>query len=578
MRRSAPAVGLLALLAVSALTGCRTAAVSTRTAAMVDPDFAVPAPDGTIPDSKPVVRHDPPTGPRSTDGPSGSNVRANQDASGFDQNETTLAINPVNPNWIIGGANDARLGRYTAGYYYSKDGGATWADGASPFQQYSTQADPTVAYCGDGTAILAYLDYSGDAFTPHRFIATRSTDGGVTWQPPGTIFASQGTPFADRPYVACGPATGTFANRVYASWTNFPNFFTAGTIRVAFSDDRGATWTGTKSVSNIGAQGSMPAVGKNGTVYDFWEGGGVIQFNKSTNGGGSWAGVGTVSSYVNPPGINFRRPVYPSGAVDVSGGPFDGTVYVVWHDGRNGDSDVLLSRSTNSGSSWSTPTRVSTDAINNGRDQFMPWVSVDEKGTVVIKFFDRRHDPSNQRQHVYLAMSHDGGQTFENTQVSDIDSNGALTSFLGDYSAVSARGGKAVPLWSDLRAGTGEEDVYVDLTKIYPYDDVTQVAFSNKNTLTFADQEPRTGMGIVYDIVRGFVTDLSSPNRAALSTCQGENLAAPPFNAVGTPAAGDAWYYLVRAQGSRGSGSFGTATPRPDPRESYDGTVVCGGP
>lgn len=533
-------------------------------------------PDGDIPDSKPVIRFEPASQPQRGDGPSGGNVRANQDSSGFDQNETTVAINPANPNWIVGGGNDARLGRYTAAYYFSKDGGQTWGDGVAPYQQYSTQADPTVAYCADGTALFAYLDYSGGAFTPHRFISTRSTDGGVTWGAPGTIFASGGSPFADRPYITCAQAAGTNQNRAYASWTNFPNAFSSGTVRVAFSDDRGATWTGAKNVSNAGSQGSMPTAGKNGVVYLFFQAGNAIQFNKSSNGAGTWGSVATIATYTSLPEPNFRRPTYPSGAVDNSGGPFDGTVYVVWHSVSTGLADVLLSRSTNGGSTWSAPIRVHDDPVNNQRDQFMPWVSVDEKGTVVVKFFDRRDDPNNILQHIYVATSHDGGLTFENERVTDVASNSTLTGFLGDYSAISARGGKAIPLWSDLRAGTGEEDVYVDIYKIYPYDKLTNVRFIDKDTLTFDDQEPRTGAGSVYDIVRGDASDLPSANRASLATCQRENLASPPAVVSGTPPTGAAWYYLVRAQGTRGDGSFGTSTPRPDPRESFDGTSVCG--
>jgi hypothetical protein len=530
-----------------------------------------------IPDSKPVIRREPATQPQRGDGPSGNNVRANQDASGFDQNETTLVINPANPQWILGGANDARLGRWTAAWYHSKDGGLTWTDGAAPHQQYSTQADPTAAYCGDGTAVFAYLDYTG-AFAPHRFVATNSTNGGQTWAAPGVIASSSGSPFADRPYITCGPATGTNANRAYASWTNFPNAFTAGTIRIAYSDNRGATWTGHKNVSTAGAQGSMPAVGKNGSLYVFWQNGGSIQFNRSTNGGGSFAGAATIASYVGLSEPNFRRPTYPSGAVDTSSGPNDGYVYVVWHSATHGDADVFLARSTNGGTSWSAPIRVNNDAVGNGRDQFMPWVAVDEKGTVAVKFFDRRHDPLNQRQHLFIATSNDGGQTFVNERVSDVDSNSTLTGFLGDYSAISARGGRAIPLWSDLRAGTGEEDVYVDMYKVYPYDPVTNVRFTNPTTLTFDDQEPRTGTAIVYDIVRGFVSDLPSSSRANLSSCERENLAAPPATISGTPPSGSAWYYIARAQGTRGDGSFSTGSTRPDARESFDGTVVCGGP
>jgi hypothetical protein len=320
----------------------------------------------------------------------------------------------------------------------------------------------------------------------------------------------------------------------------------------------------------------MPAVGRNGIVYVFWQSGSQIQFNKSTNGGqtvGSAAGVASYTGFSDP---HFRRPIYPSGAVDNSGGPNDGTVYVVWHSASAGDPDIFLAKSSNGGTTWSSPIRVNDDPVGNGRDQFMPWVSVDEKGTVVVKFFDRRADPSNLRQHTYVAYSNDAGQTFINERVSDVDSNAPLTGFLGDYSAIAARGGVGVPLWSDLRAGTGEEDVFIDRYKLYPYDPVTGVRWTGTSSMTFDDQEPRTGTAIVYDVVRGDVADLPLATRGSLALCERENLAAPPLTISGTPPAGRAWYYLVRAQGPRGDGSFGTAVVRPDSRESFDGTTTCG--
>lgn len=35
-------------------------------------------------------------------------------------------------------------------------------------------------------------------------------------------------------------------------------------------------------------------------------------------------------------------------------------------------------RSTNGGTTWSTPVRVNNDALNNGKDQYYPWCAVDQ--------------------------------------------------------------------------------------------------------------------------------------------------------------------------------------------------------
>ncbi len=464
-----------------------------------------------IPEGQPVVTHDPATTPGTRDANDGTNVRANQDSSGRNQNETTIAINPLDGDNLVGGANDARLGHWSAGYYVTHDGGATWTDGTMPFTKYGSQGDPTVAFCGDGTVVFGYLDYDG-SYQPNRLVVAYSTDGGDTWQGPGTVAESNGTPFSDKPSIACARAEGTYRNRVYMSWTYFTSPF-GGPIRVMTSDDHGLTWTNAHNVSSsYGVQGSVPAPGRDGEVYVFWRGSGKIEFVRSTDGGASWsspATVATIDDIGNGP--NYRRNSFPTAAVDISGGPRDGTVYVAWADARNGDADILLSRSTDHGQHWSEPVRVNDDPVGNGRDQYFPWLAVDEKGLVHVAFLDHRDDPAGNRYHVSIATSRDGGATFDrNLRVTDVPSDGSLTGFLGDYIGLAAGHGKIVPLWPDLRAGTGEEDVYIEVEPAFEYDIVAGVTFrDDKRTLDFDDQEPRLGDGIVYDVLLGNVLDLA---------------------------------------------------------------------
>lgn len=532
---------------------------------------------GTVPEPRPVVRHVPETQPAHTDGPSGANIRINQDSSGFDQNETTIAVDPSNPDRLLAAANDARLGRWAVGYYRSADGGATWSDGIAPFQRYSTQADPGIAFCPNGTAILTYIDYSGEAFTPSRLVAAHSPDGGANWFGPAVLSDNpSGTGFADRPLVGCGRnGSGAFSNRIYASWTIFASRYSQGLIQFSSSDDGGVSWTPAILLSSSGAQSSMPVPGLAGETYVVWHRGSNLEIRRTIDGGGSWANPRVVSNVVAAGDTNFRRPTYPAGAIDTSGGPFHGTIYVAWHDRRFGDPDILISRSADGGTTWSAPQRVNDDLQGNGRDQFMPWLSVDDRGTVIVKFFDRRHDPANLRQHVFTATSHDGGQSFENLRVTDVDSDPSTTSFLGDYSAIASLGGYSYTMWSDLRSGTGEEDVYVDRLRTHAYDTVTNVRFIDSETLQFDDQAPRTGIGIVYDVVSGSVSELPSSERASLASCAAEDRAATTVSVPGLPVSGEAHYYLVRAQGPRGIGGFGYATLRPNPRERYDHGVPC---
>ena len=576
-RSSAPSVALL-LFAIVLLAACASARGPAPPGS--PPAGTPPAPGaegetGDIPDSKPILTYKPATTPFEKAG-GGTNIRANQDSSGRNQNETTIAINPTDPNNFVGGANDARLGSWTAAFYATTDGGQTWIDGISPFRKHSNQGDPTVAFCGDGTVVFGYLDYVG-AYQPVRLVVAKSTDKGLTWPQSGVVAESNGTPFIDKPYIACAPnGTGTYANRAYMSWTNFGT--TTSPIRVAYSTDRGVTWTGAKNVSGSGGvQGSVPVAGRGGVVYVFWGGPTGIEFAKSTSGGGTWSGWKTVSSIS---GIGddlwFRRNSFPTAAIDTSRTATDGFVYVAWADSRNGDADILLSRSTDGGTTWSAPIRVNDDPVGNGRDQFFPWMAVDEDGNVHLMWHDRREDAADDLFHVFVATSRDGGVTFDrNIKVTDVASRSSLTGFLGDYAAIAARGGKLVPLWSDLRAGTGEEDAYLEVEPIFDYDTVQGLSFPSQSLLTFDDQEPRLGSGIVYDVIKGLVSDLAASDAWTRATCVAENLDAPPLTLADLPPAGDALWVLIRAQGPRGRGSYGSGSEHPDTRDPFDANAVC---
>jgi hypothetical protein len=528
--------------------------------------------EGEIPD-KPVITYSPPSSPETLLDAGATNVRMNQDASGRDQNETTIAINPTDPSNLIGGANDAREGSWGAGYYVSSDGGATWSDGLMPFRKYNNQGDPVTAFCGDGTALFAYLDYVG-AYQPHRLVVARSTDKGSTWLGPGVVYEGS-LQFADKPWMACAPDEGSYANRAYVSWTMFGG---GGGIRIEYSDDYGQTWEGQETISGGGGvQGSVIAAGRDGRVWVFWLGPSGIEFARSTNGGGTWDAWDTASDVVSISGTSFRRNSHPAAALDVSGGAHDGNLYVVWADAREGDPDILFTRSTDGGATWEEARRINDDPVGNGLDQFFPWIAVDEQGDVHVMWHDRRDDARNERMHVYVTTSRDGGVTFDrNLRVTDVPSDGTLTGFLGDYAAITAGGGVIAPMWSDLRAGTGEEDVYVEIEPAFDYDIVSGLRFEEDGTtVVFDDQEPRLGAAIVYDVVRGNVADLGSGDPWSSASCVAEDVPAPPAEVADEPEPGSALYVLVRAQGPRGVGSFGSGSEHPDPRDGLDDAPPC---
>lgn len=528
------------------------------------------------------VRHEPPSQPASFlggDAP-GPNVRVNQDASGFDQNEFDLSSSPTNALNLIGGGNDYRAGSVKCGYYASQDGGVTWTDGVLPETTYPFQGDPTVSHCADGSAVYVCLSFT-NSFQPHGLFSYRTTNGGLTWSAPTTILnRPTGFPFADKEWVWCDPtASSTFANRLYVSWTDFG--LQQSPILLRFSSNAGATWSGNIRVSDgSSVQGSVIATSRTGTVYVAWSDAARVGFDRSTNGGQTFGTDVFPSTVVEIPSDPvFRRNSFPTMDVDRTTGPNQNNVYIAWSDNRSGDPDILLVRSTDGGATWSAPVRVNDDALANGADQFFPWLAVDPNGRVIVTFLDRRRFAADRPYEVWGAVSRDGGQTFDtNFLIADVPSNGALNGFIGDYTGLTATSNRLHALWPDLRAGTGETDAYSDhFANTFRYDEVDGVGWSSQSDLTFTTQDARFGTDLDYDVVGGVLSELRADGGFARASCLSNDWEQPPFVDSRVPPADDAYWYLLRATGPNGVGTYGDGSPaRPNVRDGLDeGVAVC---
>ena len=63
-------------------------------------------------------------------------------------------------------------------------------------------------------------------------------------------------------------------------------------------------------------------------------------------------------------------------------------------EGGSSDYDIFIRHSDDHGFDWSDSRRINDDTFNNGRDQFLPWLTVDNTGVISVVWLDRRHDPS----------------------------------------------------------------------------------------------------------------------------------------------------------------------------------------
>jgi hypothetical protein len=199
-------------------------------------------------------------------------------------------------------------------------------------------------------------------------------------------------------------------------------------------------------------------VGPNGEIFVAWAGPLGIVFDKSTDGGETWLENDIfVSEFpggwaYDVPGI-YRCNGLPVTCCDVSGGENHGTIYINWTDQRHGtdDTDVWIVKSTDGGETWTEPIRVNDDPP--GRQQFFTWMTIDQTtGYLYFVFYDRR-EYTDTNTDVFMALSIDGGETFQNFKVSESPFIPTSGVFFGDYNNVTAHDGVVRPIWTRLHDG-----------------------------------------------------------------------------------------------------------------------------
>lgn len=160
--------------------------------------------------------------------------------------------------------------------------------------------------------------------------------------------------------------------------------------------------------------------------------------------------------------------IIPDFAVDRSSNPKTrGNLYAVWMDARFNDGthdDIVLSRSTDGGRSWSEP--VVVDKTPRGVDAFTAAVDVDATGRVAVSYYDFRNDvpdvPGNRMLSTDFWVTHsdDGGKTFPDENRLTPTSFDMRTApyargyFVGDYTGLTHVNGRFDSLW--IGANTGD--------------------------------------------------------------------------------------------------------------------------
>jgi hypothetical protein len=390
--------------------------------------------------------------------------------------EASIAINPANPDHMVAVSLQAmrpgspvRISNFS---YASADGGRTWRTTPAPNDHQRVHGDDAVTIGRDGTVYHSYIAFDGIRVPrPDRAssgIFVRTSRDGLTWNDPVAVVDHLNTaiPFEDKPWIGVDDGQESpHRGNVYVAWTRFDVYGSPDPrhqTHIWFSRSRDGARTfappvqvsdtpGDARDSDGTVEGVVPSVGVKGEVYVAWAGPAGLVFDRSLDGGYTFGGDTIVTELpggwdLPQPGIT-RHNGMPVTAVDHSGGPHRGTIYVNWIDERHGDTDVFIASSRDGGVKWSAPVRVNDDPRGNKRAQLFTWMAVDPAdGSINVVFLDRR-DTEGTQNAVTLARSVDGGRTFANHRVDrpPFPSNDAI--FYGDYLGVDAHGGRVAAIF-----------------------------------------------------------------------------------------------------------------------------------
>ena len=428
------------------------------------------------------------------------------------QGEVQIAVNPNDPSRVVAAANTMSGcpgGVNTQAAFASSDGGATWSMSCPPdhqsfgfgsceffgFPGIVIGSDPALWWDDDSVVALEYMMVCVDGLLggllgmDFGIVVAKSSDGGVTWSPGGTIIDTWGTgAIQDKEFYHIDRyASSPFSGRHYTCWDTDNN------EQFAWSEDQGSSWTQVDlpAAATGGTDlGCEIAVEKNGAVdviFDTLTCAGndcsneEMYFVRSTDGGASWTTPVRIQDFnlvsfsgANTPGPQDERGINPFGSIDAdnSGGSCDGTLYATFSDfvtGNAENTDVWVTKSIDHGVTWGSPVRVNDDG-EGGAAQFHPFLTVDQgDGSVVVVWHDARNDPSNHEIDIFVARSTDCGATFEaNVQVtapsgefnaSDIswtnvntaDNSDRNPNQYGEYMGLDVLNGTAYIAWMDSR-------------------------------------------------------------------------------------------------------------------------------
>ncbi len=386
---------------------------------------------------------------------------------GFTQTEPVATFHPSNSSLIFASAVTFKVGSLfkSEGIYVSLDGGYSWTgnDTCTGESIINHGGDPGVAITQNGRFVLSHIALS--PFT--GMYSNFSDDSGKTWSDNNLITSNQSE---DKGTLTIDHSNqSSYQGRLYLTWVDYVvNPFT---VRSSISTDNGENWSQPLLVNpnpTTRSSGTSMAISSDGKVFLCWSGvtsdfpfhEDYVGFAISANGGANWTVNQNIFDMNGIAGLlsqksNIKVNGIPQIEIDNSGGQRDGWLYIITTEinksPAGSDPDIIMHRSTDGGTSWSSGIRVNQDPLNNGKIQYFPNLDVDEYGNLNILFYDDRNTTSDSSS-VFLTRSTDGGNSWSEFEIANTTFKpkpiaGGSSNYQGDHISLISNSSQLNAFW-----------------------------------------------------------------------------------------------------------------------------------
>jgi hypothetical protein len=283
----------------------------------------------------------------------------------------------------------------------SDDGGLTWTPvvdvSADPFVD-----QPRIRSDGNGAVYMAYPANGG-------INLKRSVDGGATWSPTKIVAAANGL-FLFGTVIAARPGGKVFV--AFHAGNDGPGASFGNTLVVS-SSDHGDTWGNAVRVNPKQGSAAASAwaysqitkladpsivADSRGNLFVAWadraSGDSDILVSRSIDDGATWSSPVRINDA--PEGDQWSVQL----AVDVND-----TLHAAWYDQRTGKTNLYYASSTNGGQTWSANRRVTTQEFLTRRVAEYFGLATDRDGTAYLAWTDGRDGDYNGPTFIYFART-----------------------------------------------------------------------------------------------------------------------------------------------------------------------------